>query len=60
MNNKDIAKVLRKAIESSSYQQPLYGRCGGFEFRDGYTTNHDGNLLAGKIQALADLLEEVE
>lgn len=60
MDNKTIAKLLRKAIKDSQYQSNRYGKMNGFEIIVGEETKVSPDKLVAKVVAIADILDEVQ
>ena len=58
MNNKSIAKLLRKAVKESEYQSHRLGKMNGFEVIVEEETKICPHKLSAKISMLADMLEE--
>lgn len=59
MDNKTIAKLLRKAIKESEYQSNRWGKMNGFEVIVGEETKVSVEKLVAKVGMIADMLEEV-
>lgn len=59
MDNKTIAKLLRKAVEDSKYQAKRWGNMNGFEVIVGEDWRVCPNKLSAKINMIADMLDEV-
>lgn len=59
MDNKDIANLLKEAVQTSQMKEPVIGNTCGFEVVTGYRTVTDGAKLKAKIDALVSVLEVV-
>ena len=59
MDNKTIAKLLRKAIKESEYRSNRWGKMKGFDIIVGEETKVSAEKLVAKVGMIADMLEEV-
>lgn len=59
MDNKTIAKLLRRSIKESEYQSKRWGKMNGFEVIVGEETKVSAAKLVAKVSMIADMLEEV-
>jgi hypothetical protein len=59
MDNKTIAKLLRKAIKESEYQLNRWGKMSGFDCIVREETKVSAEKLVAKVSMIAGMLEEV-
>lgn len=59
MDNKTIAKLLRKAIKESECQSNRWCKMNGFDIVVGEETKVSPEKLVAKVGMIADMLDEV-
>lgn len=58
LTNKQISDTLLESIKRSKRGVPVYDKFNGFQVQVGTKTVIDGNDLAARVEALADILSQ--